>query len=157
MSMGSITNNTKFRTRHNAWLLDSGASVHMCNFRTTFTDYRVLESPSDIQNMGGPVQAVGIGTAYVLFMLPNDTMIDAFLPETFHVPDFTNLISLGVLLKKGHSFDTRTFNVLDRSNREVAYVPLQDNLFPVKAAYKGAKQSKSEKLDISAPQGCPYK
>ncbi len=55
MSMASTTNTTKTRRYHNAWLLDSKASVHMCNSRAAFTDYRVLELPTDIQSMGGPV------------------------------------------------------------------------------------------------------
>ena len=93
MSMASTTNTTKSRRYHNAWLLDSGASVHMCNSRATFTEYRALESPIDIQSMGGPVQAIGIGTACVSFILPDGTTTDASLQETFHVPDlFTNLI-----------------------------------------------------------------
>ncbi len=85
-------------------------------------------------------------------------MTNALLQDTFHVPDlFIHLISFGVLLEKRYSFDTRRFYVLDISNRKVAYAPLQDNLFPVKVAYKRAKQSKSEKLpeksDLFAPQG----
>ena len=154
MNMACTTNTTKFRRYHNAWLLDSGASVHMCNSRATFTEYRVLESPTDIQSMGGPVQAIGIGTAYVSFILAGGTTTDALLQETFHVPDlFTNLISLGVLLKKAYSFDTRIFYVLDKSNRQVAYAPLQDKLFPVKMANERAKQSKPKKFDLFAPQG----
>ena len=122
------------------------------------TEYRALESPTDIQSMGGPVQAIGIGTAFVSFVLPDGTTTNALLQETFHVPDlFTNLISLGVLLKKGYSFDTRTFYVHNKSNRKVAYAPLQDNLFPVKVTYKKGKQSKPEKstqkLDLFALQG----
>ena len=86
--MASTTNTTKFRRYCNAWLLDSGASVHMCNSRATFTEYRVLESPTDIQSIDGPVQAVGIGTAYVSFILPDGTTTDTLLQETFHVPEY---------------------------------------------------------------------
>lgn len=133
----------------------------MCNSRATFTEYRVLESPTDIQSMGGPVQAIGIGTAYVLFILLDRIITDTLLQETFHIFDlYTNLISLGVLLKKGYSFDTRTFYVLDKSNRKVAYAPLQDNLFPIKVVRKEAKQLKPKKLpkklDLFAPkEGAP--
>ena len=111
--------------------------------------------------MGEPVQALGIRTVYVSFILSDGTTTDALLQDTFHVPDlFTNLISLGVLLEKGYSFDIRRFYVLDKFNRKVAYVPLQDNLFPVKVAYKRAKQSKPEKSpeksELFAPQeGAP--
>ena len=150
--MASTINTTKSRRYRNAWLLDSGASVHMCNSRATFTDYRVLESPTDIQSMGGPVQAIEIGTACVSFILPDGTTTDASLQETFHVPDlFTNLISLGVLLKKGYSFDTRTFYVLDKSNQRVVYAPLQENLFPVKVVCKKAEHSKPTKFDHLNP------
>ena len=108
--------------------------------------------------MGEPVQAIGIGRVYFSFILPDGTTTDALLQDTFHVPDlFTNLISFGVLLEKGYSFNTGRFYVLDKFNRKVAYAPLQDNLFPVKVAYKRAKQSKPEKspekYDLFAPQG----
>lgn len=102
--------------------------------------YKVLESPTNIQSMDGPVQAIGIGTTYVSFILADGTMTDALLQEIFHVSElFTDLISLGVLLKKAYSFNIRTFYVLDKSNRQVAYTPLQDNLFLVKMANKRAK------------------
>ena len=75
--------------------------------------------------MGGPVQAIGIGTAYVSFIFPNGTTTDVSLQETFYVPDlFINLISFGVLLKKVYSFDIKTFYILDKSKQRVVYAPL---------------------------------
>ena len=51
----------------------------MCNSQATFTDYRVLESPIDIQSIGGLMQAIEIRTACVSFILPDGTMTDASL------------------------------------------------------------------------------
>lgn len=62
-----------------------------------------------------------------------------------------------MLLKKGYSFDIRTFYFLDKSKQKVAYALLQDNLFPVKVACKRAKESTPDNLlrrfDLSALQG----
>lgn len=65
ITMTSTLNTIKSWKYHNFWLSSSEASAQMRNFWAAFKDYRAHESPTDIQNMDGPVQAIGIGTAYV--------------------------------------------------------------------------------------------
>ena len=90
--------------------------------------------------MDKPVQVIGIGTAFILFILLNRITTNALLQKTFYVPDlFTNLISLNILLKKRYSFDTRSFYIYNKSNWTETYILLQDNLFPIKVAYKKGK------------------
>lgn len=108
--------------------MDSAASVDMCNLQAVFIDYIVFKSVNNIQSMGGQLQAIGIGTIYALFIPSNRITIDTFIQETFYILDlFTNLISLGMLLEKGYSFDTKIFYALNKLNKKVAYALLSRN------------------------------
>jgi hypothetical protein len=89
------------------WILDSGASVHVCNDRTKFIEYR--DCVSSLQTGESQTPTLGIGTAVMDGI--NPTTGDIFkvsLMECHYAPSFhCNLVSLGRLEKKGSWWDMR--------------------------------------------------
>ena len=35
-------------TTHNQWIIDSGATCHMCNEETSFSNYQTLDTPLNV-------------------------------------------------------------------------------------------------------------
>lgn len=85
------------------WLLDSGASSHMCNSKLLFTSYVEFQSPEPISSAkaGVTFHALGKGTVNAKFI--NDGKITtATLHNVLYAPDLdTNLISVSKLSDHG--------------------------------------------------------
>ena len=57
---------------HNKWILDSGATCHMCNQESLFTHYQPLQKPLMVVfGDGRSLQAIGRGCVVVRMNLPN--------------------------------------------------------------------------------------
>ena len=84
---------------HYDWLIDSGASHHMCLHRNWFSTYQSIDD--GVVYMGNDVtcKTVGIGSIRIRMF---DGIVRT-LTDVRHVPDLRkNLISLGVLDSSGH-------------------------------------------------------
>lgn len=56
---------------HDQWILDSGATCHMCNYETMFSNFRTLPSPLNVTfGDGRNVLAVGCGNIVLTKNLP---------------------------------------------------------------------------------------
>ena len=83
------------------WLLDSGASHHMCPHRNWFTSYENVNNSSVFMGNNVSCQTVGMGDIRIK-MYDNTVRT---LTSVRHVPDLKkNLISLGVLDSDGYKF-----------------------------------------------------
>ena len=84
-----------------SWLLDSGASHHMCPHRNWFTSYENVNSSSVFMGNNMSCQTVGMGDIRIK-MYDNTVRT---LTSVRHVPDLKKkLISLGVLDSDGYKF-----------------------------------------------------
>ena len=81
------------------WVLDSGASSHMCPIQDEFSDIRPLDMPIPISVAnGGRIMAVGVGTIRVTLKNSKPIRIENVL----YVPKLDRkLLSISALLKKG--------------------------------------------------------
>ena len=83
------------------WLLDSGASHHMCPHRGWFSSYQTINGGFVFMGNNNPCKIVGIGS---IKMKMFDGIVRT-LTEVRHVPDLKrNLISLGELDSSGCKF-----------------------------------------------------
>lgn len=95
------------------WVLDSGASVHVCNDRTKFIDYE--EKKSYLRTGNGRTPALGVGTAIMTGMDPitrvarNISLSNCQYSPTFHC----NLVSLARVEDKGAWWNTKKGWVID--------------------------------------------
>ncbi len=54
------------------WIVDSGATCHMCNDREHFSKIKMLKSPQDVTlGDGHPLQATAEGTVTLETLLPD--------------------------------------------------------------------------------------
>lgn len=84
-----------------SWLLDSGASSHMCPAREEFDEIRPFETPVPISIANG-CEVKALGTGSVPIVLSDGTLIRAF--DVLWVPELDRrLISISALVAKGLS------------------------------------------------------
>ena len=83
------------------WLLDSGASCHVCPDRSSFMSYKEYDGGSVFVGDGYPRNVVGIGSVHIRMF----DGVERILESVKHVPEMKrNVISLGALEAKGCRF-----------------------------------------------------
>ena len=88
---------------HNQWIIDSGATCHMCNEETTFSNYQTLDTPLNvILGDGQNLQAIGHGHIVLKMNLPHGKIENCTLHDVLLVPEPAyNLLSVISASKKG--------------------------------------------------------
>jgi hypothetical protein len=92
------------------WILDTGASHHMCNDRNMFDEYRVNTNPAKtIATASGDTRAEGYGTVRITAIQTDNTTMVIVLQHVFHMPSLgVNLLSGPTMKKKGFYIDGLT-------------------------------------------------
>jgi len=110
---------TPIDMRKGEWILDTGASHHMCNDRNLFEDYIINPSKElSITTAGSNTRAEGKGSV-ILDVIKRDKGITRVrLENVLHMPNLAvNLISGPQLTQKGVYIDGRTRTIRFESNR----------------------------------------
>ena len=89
-------------TAQNHWILDSGATCHMCNNEAMFSDLQALQNPLNVTlGDGRDLHAVGCGNVVLTMNLPQDKTESCTLHDVLLVPDLAyNLVSVTAASKK---------------------------------------------------------
>lgn len=107
----------------NCWVMDSGASAHMCKDRGSFVDYKIVEQPRSVSSAKNDVKlkVIGYGTVK-LRVWTGHAWIDATLENTLHVQELSkNLFSLTAAAARGMTIEiTRDECVVKRGGTPVA-------------------------------------
>ena len=87
----------------NCWILDSGATCHMCNQEMLFSDFQRLQKPLNVViGDGRSLQATGLGSVVLKMKLPNGMSKPCTLHNVLLVPSLAyNLLSVTSASKKG--------------------------------------------------------
>ena len=87
---------------HNQWIIDSGATCHMCNEKTSFSNYQTLDTPLNVVlGDGRNLQAIGHGDIVLKMNLPHGKMENCTLHDVLLVPELAyNLLSVISASKK---------------------------------------------------------
>ena len=94
--------NTK-DTNTTTWVLDSGATVHVCSDKTLFNFINPTSTSIKWGNTTSNIRASGIGDISVIF---NSTNEKATIKDVLYVPELgVNLLSLGLIASKGYSLN----------------------------------------------------
>ncbi|RVW57558.1 hypothetical protein CK203_093086 [Vitis vinifera] len=72
-------------TNMNDWVVDSGATRHMCGNRSAFTSYTTVKEGDEQVFMGDSKSTPVIGKGKVLFKLTSKKML--VICDVLHVPD----------------------------------------------------------------------
>ena len=94
---------------HNSsdWILDTGASHHMCNDRQMFDEYQENENQdSTIVTAGANTRAAGFGSVKITVLKSDNTTLTVTLADVIHLPTLgINLLSGPRLRQKGVYID----------------------------------------------------
>ena len=109
---------------HDRWILDSGATCHMCNNEAMFSDLRTLPSPLNVTlGDGRNLLAVGCGNVVLPMNLPQGKMKKCTLHDVLLVPDLAyNLLSVTSASKKGKvtTFSKMRCEIRDAQSKLIA-------------------------------------
>ena len=87
------------------WILNSGATCHICNSKELFTDFQVLSKPQKV-TLGDEhsLEAVGMGSVEVRLKLPHGESRIGQLSDKLYVPSLAfNLLSMSKITEAGKS------------------------------------------------------
>ena len=121
----------------NDWIVDSGATCHMCNDQTAFSKMEELVS-SDKATLGdgSSLKVMGEGTVNTEMILPDGSSSECALQKVLYVPDLAyNLVSISKATESGKvvQFNSSGCRFMNHRKETIAFVEKHDNLFLLKA------------------------
>ena len=106
------------------WIVDSGATSHMCNSRDMFVQFETLRQPIEVTlGDGHALKAIGRGNVIVKSRVDNGMTHRCKLHDVLLVPDLAyNLISVAAITKAGKrtEFSEASCHILDADKGIVA-------------------------------------
>ena len=109
---------------HNTWIVDSGATCHMCHDRNLFTDIKSLKDPLEVaMGDGHTLTAAGKGDVTLDVRLPNEKNKSCKLHDVLYVPKLSyNLLSVAKAAQRGKvtKFTKSGCYILDKQHNLIA-------------------------------------
>jgi hypothetical protein len=122
----------EMRENPNDWVVDSGATEHMCSSRESFVSYRLLTIHKKVHlGTGTIIYAPGIGNISLGFNLGNNTQ-QGLVQNVYYVPKLHgNLFSLSNLTKRHHKtvFNEYVCQIYNPVGTLTAVAHLHGNMF----------------------------
>jgi hypothetical protein len=111
---------TNSPSKRQDWILDLGATYHMCHNRKLFENYVPNESSErPIETAGGMARAEGFGTVRLTFITSAGMEREVRLEQVYHLPELSvNLLSANQIGQKGFYIDGLTHTLRNRLNGE---------------------------------------
>ena len=115
------------------WILDSGATCHICNSKELFADFQVLSKPQTV-TLGDEhsLEAVGMGRVEVRLKLPHGESRIGQLSDVLYVLSLAfNLLSVSKITEAGKSvkFSKTEGAIFDDEGEKVAVASKVGNLY----------------------------
>ena len=115
---------TSSSSEQGTWIVDSGATCHMCRDRNLFTDLHHLQNPLEVAlGDGRTLTASGKGKVKLHMELPNGKTKTCMLSDVLYVPKLSNnLLSVAKAAQKGKvtKFTNDACYVLDKQHKLIA-------------------------------------
>lgn len=94
-------------TSQDIWIIDSGATCHMCNNKSFFSEVSVLEKPQEVSLGDGHVlEATAEGTVPLQMLLPDGSTKKCSLKKVLWIPKLAyNLLSVSGATRKDCGID----------------------------------------------------
>jgi Pol polyprotein, beta-barrel domain len=84
------------------WIINSGATNHLCPYRDLFNNYLALSQPTRIQTAKDEMFAIGTGSITVVAISEKSKINILKLINVLHVPGMNaNLLSVSIIVDKG--------------------------------------------------------
>ena len=138
------------------WILDSGATCHMCNKETMFNNLQALSVPLNVTlGDGRNLQAVGRGNVTLKMNLPQGKVQICTLHDVLLVPQLAyNLLSITSASKRGKTttFTETTCEIRSLKSKLIAIGHREGSLYyldqggPVHHAFASSDRNSSKKM-----------
>ena len=130
------------------WIVDSGATCHMCNDKNLFTDMRDLDTPQQVTlGDGSPLEGPAEGTVKLDMILPDGSTQNCKLKNVLYVPKLSyNLLSVSKAseARKTTKFDKCGCKILNQQKKVIAVATKHGNLFYPEHCRKGQSVNVTE-------------
>ena len=115
------------------WIVDSGATCHMCNDKTLFGQFEQLQKSQEVTLGDGHVlEATGKGIVSLDMRLPDGKTKRCVLRDVLYVPKLSyNLLSVTKASESGKviKFDDTSCQILNKRDRLIAVATKMGNLY----------------------------
>eukprot|EP00731_Ephydatia_muelleri_P016374 Em0009g798a len=136
------------------WIIDSGATTHMCSNKKALTTLYQLESPIKVTvGDGRALTAVGRGDVVLNMECPSSESESCTLHDVLYVPELSyNLVSVAKVSQKGKivKFTSNACYILDKKHKMIAKALKVEKLyrFKCKPVHEHAGIATNSKEDI---------
>ena len=135
--------------RNDSWIIDSGATCHMCNDSNAFSEYSTLKQPQEISlGDGHIVKATGKGTVLLKIAIGKSQFQKCELKGVLFVPELSyNLFSVSKIIQTGKimKFIASECTILNGNQRIVATASLIGSLYHLNVTDEGEVARAAEK------------
>ena len=135
--IGLVTTSQVLAAKHtskpNHWIIDSGATCHICNDEQMFTELKSFKkTQSVILGDGHRLEATARGVVKLRLVLPDGVTKGCQLHDVLYVPDLSyNLLNVSKMVEAGKrvNFYNTCFLVTDQKERVIAIASKIGNLY----------------------------
>ena len=131
-----------------SWIVNSGATCHICNDRRSFVEIHTMKKPQDVMlGDGHALSAIEAGDVTLELVLRNGKTKCCRLHNVLYVPKLAyNLLSVSKVTKVGKrvKFYSNDCQILDRDDKVVAVGVRRGNLY-----YLSCQQVKDDQVHVS--------
>lgn len=131
-------------SKHNGWIVDSGATAHVCSVRSCFDFLRPAPRETVLLANGKEVDVRGIGTVTLNSVDSNGNTTEVKLTEVLYISGLEmNLVSVGKLIEKGADIRFNRYGCKVMAGKEtVAVAEFRDGLYRIKQRGRYTGQQK---------------
>ena len=132
----------------NSWLIDSGATSHMCNNIKMFSQFEELDVPVSVEIGDGKIlKGIGTGIVNVQLELPNSIVKNCVMSSVLYVPGLAfNLLSVAQIARRGMvaSFSDDSCKIVNSNNELMALGRKEGNLYMLNCSSEVAASCASD-------------
>ena len=132
-------------TTRKDWIVDSGATSHMCNSKELFKELSDLAPPQQVaMGDGHAVDAKGEGTVPMEMLMPDGTTSLCDLVKVLYVPELAyNLLSIPRATESGKTvkFDKTSCEFINKKNKRVAFATKAGGLYHLEFCRKSQQST----------------
>ena len=133
------------------WLVDSGATCHMCHDRSAFREWKKLQTPQQVAlGDGYELEATAEGSVPMTTLLPNGETDRCVLGKVLYIPKLSyNLLSVSRAVEAGKvvKFTTKGCEFLNKENRCVAFAAKRGSLYHLEYDKKSQQHANTVTMD----------
>ena len=146
-----VKSNLNEKSEKDIWILDSGASSHICSNKKLFTELKMIENSDDSISVGNGqnVKTLGKGVVKLIVQDTKGEMVSMSLSDVLYVSEMDgNFISFTKITRTGHTyqFDVKGNMFIDIDKKGKILIPTENKHNIITVEVQGYKEKESESI-----------